>query len=104
MTLVALCLFGCATPGVKDGAVLGGLAGAAGGAVANGGDGAGAGALIGGIAGALIGWWLADPDARGSDRDGDKVSDLQDNCPATPNRDQQDRDGDGRGDACDPHP
>ncbi len=51
--------------------------------------------------GALIGTWLADPEAEGPDRDGDKISDAQDNCPDVPNKDQQDADGNGRGDACD---
>ena len=44
----------------------------------------------------------ADPEARGPDSDGDEISDRQDNCARIPNRDQQDADGDGRGDACDP--
>jgi PKD repeat protein len=35
------------------------------------------------------------------DRDGDSYCDDSDNCPATPNPDQADRDRDGRGDACD---
>lgn len=36
------------------------------------------------------------------DSDGDGHLDTVDNCPATPNPLQQDRDGDGQGDACDP--
>jgi hypothetical protein len=36
-----------------------------------------------------------------SDRDGDGVPDEDDNCPDTPNPDQEDMDGDGDGDACD---
>jgi len=36
------------------------------------------------------------------DGDGDGVVDGADNCPATPNADQADADGDGTGDACDP--
>lgn len=35
------------------------------------------------------------------DSDGDGAVDPADNCPATPNADQRDADGDGRGDACD---
>lgn len=34
------------------------------------------------------------------DSDGDGVGDLDDNCPAVPNGDQQDSNGDGVGDAC----
>ncbi|RME00052.1 MAG: hypothetical protein D6812_10395, partial [Deltaproteobacteria bacterium] len=37
----------------------------------------------------------------GGDRDEDGVCDDEDNCPATPNGDQADTDGDGHGDACD---
>jgi hypothetical protein len=94
----------CATPGLKDGAAIGALAGgAAGGAVAsNHAGGAALGALIGAALGAGIGVAVADPEARGPDSDADRVSDAQDNCPDVPNSDQQDSDGDGRGDACDP--
>ena len=38
------------------------------------------------------------------DADGDRVRDAEDNCPAAPNPDQQDIDGDGAGDVCDPNP
>src|SRR5687767_11209963 len=34
------------------------------------------------------------------DLDGDGQPDVADNCPDTPNFDQQDSDGDGKGDAC----
>ena len=64
------------------------------------GRGAAIGLLAGILAGALLGVWLADPEARGPDADGDEVSDLQDNCPRVPNPRQQDADGDGVGDAC----
>jgi hypothetical protein len=37
-----------------------------------------------------------------ADDDGDGVPNGPDNCPATPNADQDDADGDGAGDACDP--
>jgi hypothetical protein len=36
------------------------------------------------------------------DGDADGTADAADNCPATPNRDQRDRDGDRAGDVCDP--
>ncbi|MEP5611897.1 MAG: DUF4493 domain-containing protein [Cyclobacteriaceae bacterium] len=35
------------------------------------------------------------------DQDNDLVRDFQDNCPTTPNTNQQDTDGDGRGNVCD---
>ena len=38
------------------------------------------------------------------DRDHDGIPDDQDNCPFIANRDQKDRDGDGKGNACDPAP
>jgi hypothetical protein len=38
------------------------------------------------------------------DTDGDGVPSGIDNCPNVPNLDQSDRDGDGLGDVCDPHP
>ena len=53
--------------------------------------------------GGTIGGLIADPEARGPDSDGDKVSDRQDNCPDVANKEQQDVDGDGVGDACSPH-
>ncbi len=100
----ALGLAACATPGVKDGAAVGAGVGAAAGAVTAGdaGDGALAGLAIGALVGGVIGWWLGDPAARGPDSDGDRVVDAQDNCPTVSNKTQQDVDGDGRGDACDP--
>ena len=95
----------CATPGLRDGGAIGAGVGAAAGAAANSSE-RGTAALVGlaagALAGALIGVWLADPEARGPDSDGDKIADAQDNCPGIPNKDQQDADGDGRGDACDP--
>jgi hypothetical protein len=96
-------LVGCATPGFKDGATIGaGVGTLAGGAAHSSERGTGAvvGLLVGAALGALLGVLLADPEAKGPDADGDGVSDLQDNCPSVPNRDQQDADGDGRGDAC----
>jgi hypothetical protein len=38
------------------------------------------------------------------DTDMDGVADVQDNCPSIRNRDQEDADLDGAGDACDPYP
>jgi hypothetical protein len=43
-------------------------------------------------------------DPVGQDGDGDGISDLDDNCPDTPNPDQLDMDDDGIGDACDDDP
>ncbi len=93
----------CATPGLKDGAAIGaGVGTATGSAVSSDrGAGAAAGFAAGAFLGALIWTWLADPKAEGPDRDGDKISDAQDNCPDVSNKDQQDTDGNGRGDACD---
>jgi hypothetical protein len=41
------------------------------------------------------------PDAQPADADADGVADEDDNCPAVANPDQNDTDGDGRGDVCD---
>ena len=94
----------CATPGVVDGAAIGAGLGAAGGAAtsSNSGQAAVVGGLAGLLVGGLIGWWLGDPEGKGPDADGDRVPDLQDNCPDVPNRGQQDSNGDGQGDACTP--
>ena len=93
----------CATPGLMDGAAIGAGVGTATGSAVSSDHGAGAavGFAAGAFLGALIGTWLADPEADGPDRDGDKISDAQDNCPDVSNKDQQDADGNGRGDACD---
>ena len=100
-----LLLSGCAKPtGMKDGAAIGAGLGAAVGGVSSSNHGGGAawGALAGGILGGGIGALIADPESRGPDTDGDGISDLQDNCPKIPNRGQDDSDGDGRGDLCQP--
>jgi len=89
----------CATPGLKDGAVAGAIAGALIGASSDS-DKVLDGAALGLVLGAVVGTWVTDRAATGPDGDGDKVVDVQDNCPSTPNKDQQDADGDGRGDAC----
>ena len=93
----------CATPGLKDGAAIGAGVGAATGAAVSSDSGAGAalGFAVGAFLGGWIGKWIADPEAGGPDRDGDRISDAQDNCPDVSNKDQQDIDGNGRGDACD---
>ena len=96
---------GCVVPGLKDGAVAGGLLGGVIGTAANGddrGDGLLGGTALGAVVGGLIGALVADPDARGPDSDGDRISDRQDNCPDRANSDQQDVDGNGRGDRCEP--
>jgi hypothetical protein len=95
---------GCGTPGLKDGAVIGGVLGGSVGALGSDddrGDGLTSGAAIGIALGGLIGWLILEADSRGPDSDGDDISDRQDNCPDRANDDQQDVDGNGRGDACD---
>ncbi|MBW2280224.1 MAG: hypothetical protein JRG76_11285 [Deltaproteobacteria bacterium] len=87
---------------MKEGAAIGAVTGAGVGVVVGGGGGAAVGAASGAVVGGFVAPWIADPDARGPDRDGDEVSDKQDNCPDVSNDDQQDVDGDGRGDACSP--
>ncbi len=100
--LAALCFSACASPGIKEGALVGSGYGALIGALASGAPGAAVGAAAGLLFGGVLGVRLGDPEATGPDRDGDRVSDQQDNCPDQPNRDQQDSNGDGRGDACSP--
>ncbi len=102
LLVAALALAGCVAPGMKEGVAAGTVLGAGVGAVAGGGGGAAIGAGVGAIVGGVVGPLVADPDSRGSDRDGDGVSDLQDNCVDVSNKDQQDVDGDGVGDACSP--
>jgi hypothetical protein len=102
LLVAAFALAGCATPGVKEGVAAGAVVGAGVGAVAGGGGGAAIGAGAGAVVGGVVAPWIADPEARGPDGDGDGVSDLQDNCVDVSNDDQQDVDGDGIGDACDP--
>ncbi len=102
IALIVAVTLSCATAGVKDGGAAGMLVGAAAGGLGSSDSGAGMaiGAVVGALAGALIGYAIADPESRGPDTDSDGISDAQDNCPNVPNRDQQDSDGDGRGDAC----
>jgi hypothetical protein len=52
-------------------------------------------------AGVCLGSVAAFAAAPATDTDGDGVPDDDDNCPAVPNPDQADHDGDGAGDACD---
>jgi hypothetical protein len=101
--LGATALLACAVPGVKDGGAIGAASGAVIGAASGDSNRATAalvGATLGGVFGALIGVMVADPEAGGPDSDGDEISDVQDNCPGVSNKEQQDADGDGRGDAC----
>ena len=105
VALAATALLACATPGVRDGGTIGAISGAVLGAVSGDSNRAAAtlvGATLGGVFGALIGVMVADPEAAGPDGDDDGISDVQDNCPGKPNKTQQDADGDGAGDACDP--
>ena len=87
---------------MREGGAAGLFMGAAVGAAASSESGPGAliGAAVGAIVGAFVGNAMADPESRGPDTDGDRISDAQDNCPDAPNPDQQDSDGDGRGDLC----
>lgn len=96
---VVLVTGACATPGVREGLAAGGVLGAAVGA-GGGVGGAALGAAGGAVVGAVVGAAVTDRERFGPDADGDGVADSQDNCPAIPNRDQQDVDGDGRGDPC----
>jgi len=48
--------------------------------------------------------WLIDPDLDGVFESSDGSGGYTDNCPTVYNPDQQDSDGDGQGDACDPTP
>ena len=51
-----------------------------------------------------LGFMLIESIRIADDRDRDGILDHLDNCPTTPNPDQEDRDGDGLGDACDACP
>jgi len=99
---LVLVLCACATPGLKDGAVVGAVAGALAGAASGTSGRAADGAALGLVLGAVLGTCLTDRAASGPDEDDDGIADVQDNCPTTPNKDQQDVDGNGIGDACDP--
>ncbi len=89
---------------MKDGFITGAATGAGIGAVVNGGPGAAAGAVIGSVVGASTAYAIGDPESRGPDTDGDRISDQQDNCPDISNKGQSDSNGDGIGDACSSRP
>ncbi len=100
--VLALTSCSCATAGLKEGAVLGTLAGSLAAVAAGSSDRIANSAALGLVLGAALGTCLTDRAAAGPDDDGDGVANTQDNCPNAPNKDQQDVDGNGVGDACDP--
>jgi outer membrane protein assembly factor BamB len=55
---------------------------------------------IAGTTGTVVAIDIGLPPDTDGDGDGDGVSDMSDNCPATPNPDQMDTDGNGIGDVC----